>query len=488
MSALRELRRKLAVYVLVTPIALMPVHANAGLKEAMNEIFASTSTNPQAFQTQRLRGIYGGSMTLRPVGKPISIAQFAAPSIDAGCGGIDLFFGSFSYINGEQFEQLLRSIASAAVGYAVKAAIGSMCNPCAAIIEALEEGIRQLNSLAKNTCAIGKQIADRDIDGLIERGRKIGTAIATAYNRKADQVAAENDSMAKKNSEVATGGGGSAGADDNSAVGNIVFKAAEEAYNNGANPLKVFLSNKQAIEVVMALYGTQIVLPNAVKESSGSSACGAGAAAERCENKGHVRYPTIVSLAKFVNPDADGLPVYTCGDSKCSTMVESTMTKSEWGGVNAFLNEAMFGVAEPAVYMSYTEDSLAGYIIHKGVGSLSTKARALLTIAPLPILTYLMEVQRWPTAVESLSHQMVAGLAPHFEYQLAAAAHAAAMNAFTVQEKAQMPEVFLAYLKARGDELSTLRPKGNDLAALFNSINQSVIAMQTLMSQKIQVK
>ena len=161
---------------------LSPTAANAGLKEAMNSMFVATSTSPQAIETQRLRGVYGGSMSFRSPGRSINIMQFAPPRIDAGCGGVDIFFGSFSFINGAQFEQLLRSIAANAVGFAVKAAIGAMCNPCGAILGELEKAIRELNSLAKNTCAIANSLVNGgDIGGkLAESAGKIGGHIKSA--------------------------------------------------------------------------------------------------------------------------------------------------------------------------------------------------------------------------------------------------------------------------------------------------------------------
>jgi len=126
-------------------------------------MFLSTSTSAQAIKTQRLNGIYGGSMTIRSPVSSISIAQFAPPRISAGCGGVGYIFGSFSFINGAQFEQLLRTIAANAVGYAIKAALKTMCDPCNAIIGELEKAVRELNSLAKNTCAVAQSMVEGSI-------------------------------------------------------------------------------------------------------------------------------------------------------------------------------------------------------------------------------------------------------------------------------------------------------------------------------------
>lgn len=39
------------------------------------------------------------------------------PDINAGCGGIDAYLGSFSFINGEQLQRFVKQIMSNAAGY-----------------------------------------------------------------------------------------------------------------------------------------------------------------------------------------------------------------------------------------------------------------------------------------------------------------------------------------------------------------------------------
>ena len=167
------------IYSAVVLSTVAPLNAHASLKNAMSEMFLTSGTEAQSINTQRLRGFYGGSLSIRSPGRSFQIVQFAAPKIDAGCGGIDIFFGSFSFINGAQFEQLIRAIAANAVGYAVKLAISSMCNPCGAIIQTIEDAIRELNALAKNTCAVTMATMDKIgvSDKIQEFGRKVGESL-----------------------------------------------------------------------------------------------------------------------------------------------------------------------------------------------------------------------------------------------------------------------------------------------------------------------
>ena len=76
------------------------------------------------------------------------------PSFNAGCGGIDLFAGSFSFISAEQFQNLLRAIAANAAGYAFEVALGAMCKECLETMETLQKKIQALNQGFANSCQL----------------------------------------------------------------------------------------------------------------------------------------------------------------------------------------------------------------------------------------------------------------------------------------------------------------------------------------------
>ncbi|PSW88144.1 conjugal transfer protein TraH, partial [Photobacterium iliopiscarium] len=57
------------------------------------------TTNPQAYKGQAANYYTGGSAFIRTPVRQAQIANVSLPSINAGCGGIDLFAGGFSYIN-----------------------------------------------------------------------------------------------------------------------------------------------------------------------------------------------------------------------------------------------------------------------------------------------------------------------------------------------------------------------------------------------------
>ena len=80
----------------------------AGLQSKMDSVFGEMSniSRPGVFETQRRGVLSGGSMYVRSPIMNTDLINFQAPSFKAGCGGVDFFGGSFSFINADQFVQL----------------------------------------------------------------------------------------------------------------------------------------------------------------------------------------------------------------------------------------------------------------------------------------------------------------------------------------------------------------------------------------------
>ncbi|WP_068637768.1 conjugal transfer protein TraH [Thauera butanivorans] len=98
-------------------IAVNGAHAQA-LNSAAQRMFddlgaVGNVTAPQAFHGQTLSTYTGGSVFIRTPTKTYNLASVALPSLRAGCGGIDLFGGSFSHISSDEMKNMLKNITSA---------------------------------------------------------------------------------------------------------------------------------------------------------------------------------------------------------------------------------------------------------------------------------------------------------------------------------------------------------------------------------------
>lgn len=141
-------------------LAIFSGAAMANIQSQMDSMFEgmSNSTAPGAFETATRGVISGGSMRIRNEISTGPVVSFRPPSIQAGCGGIDMFAGSFSFINAQQFVQTLRSVASNAVGvasgYAFKLALQAMGPTPANVISQLQETMQKMNEMMSNSCQL----------------------------------------------------------------------------------------------------------------------------------------------------------------------------------------------------------------------------------------------------------------------------------------------------------------------------------------------
>ncbi len=185
--SIRNLKKKTlagAVSIALAIMVLLPVQqaaANSNLRNEMNRMFGSMSnaTAPGVFETNRRGVISGGSLVVRNKIMNTSIVAWQPPSFNAGCGGIDLFGGSFSFINKEQFVALARSIASNAAGYAFYLALDSMCPSCRSVIDNIQKKIQELNQFFGNSCQLAQGLVTDPV-GSFEKAREVTGGLAKA--------------------------------------------------------------------------------------------------------------------------------------------------------------------------------------------------------------------------------------------------------------------------------------------------------------------
>ena len=79
-------------------------------------MFMSNATPPQAYSSQSRGGFVGGGISVRAPISNINLVAFDPPRLAAGCGGIDMYGGSFTFINSSQLAALFRQIAANAAG------------------------------------------------------------------------------------------------------------------------------------------------------------------------------------------------------------------------------------------------------------------------------------------------------------------------------------------------------------------------------------
>lgn len=155
----RRAGRSLTVLLLAIPVLLVVSGtAKADLAQEMDGMFNSmaVATPPAVFGTAMRGVISGGGVAISNRIVNSNVVSITPPGFKAGCGGIDLFAGSFSFINAAQFEALLKSIASNATGYAFELAMNAMCPSCMTTIETLARKLQQASEKLSNSCLMAQ--------------------------------------------------------------------------------------------------------------------------------------------------------------------------------------------------------------------------------------------------------------------------------------------------------------------------------------------
>ena len=131
--------------------------ARADVGQQMNSFFqdaggAANVTGPTAFQGQSA-GYYSlGNVWTRFPQKSVSPFNLQLPSARAGCGGIDLFSGSFSFINAAEIVAMLKATANNALGFAFKLAIDSVSPEIGKVMDEFSQKAQLLNQMNISSC------------------------------------------------------------------------------------------------------------------------------------------------------------------------------------------------------------------------------------------------------------------------------------------------------------------------------------------------
>jgi conjugative transfer pilus assembly protein TraH len=102
----------------------------------------------------------GGSLMMRAPGRNYPLINAQLPSLRAGCGGIDLFGGAFSFINKQQFVALLRNIGANAIGYAFKLALQSISPDIDKLLTELQDQMNKINAMNINSCEAAQSLVN----------------------------------------------------------------------------------------------------------------------------------------------------------------------------------------------------------------------------------------------------------------------------------------------------------------------------------------
>ena len=251
---------KIKVLLVAMTIAACSESIASSFNDAMDSTFNSMSnvTNPKAYNSARRGVVSGGQIFIRNDIKRINVASATLPSISAGCGGVDIYGGAFSFINADQMIETFQAIGSNALGYGVKLALSSACDVCENVMTSLEKTAQAINKMNMDSCTAAQ--------GIVDAGAEFGAAAISemkSTNKEVNSGFFEDFSESVSN-DTTTGKSASKTSKENDPVayakditGNITWRAMiksnlKTAYLNGDNDL---------LEIFQTMVGTAIITP-----------------------------------------------------------------------------------------------------------------------------------------------------------------------------------------------------------------------------------
>ena len=156
------MRYRKMIISLFAATVMLSASASANVGTGMNAWFDSMGgftnpTPPSSYKGQTQNGYSAGGFYARTPVKTYQLASMTPPSLDIGCGGIDLTAGSFSFINKAALTSLFKNIGTS-ISYAFLLAIKSSMPEMASLFEYLQDVANKVNSLNVNSCKMAEGI------------------------------------------------------------------------------------------------------------------------------------------------------------------------------------------------------------------------------------------------------------------------------------------------------------------------------------------
>lgn len=148
-----------------TLIAMVTTQAGAEsfIKDAMDKYLKTSMSNvtsAKAFQTATRGVVSGGSIAVRNKIFNNDLISFVPPAFSASCNGIDMFLGSFSFINADEIVQMFRSIAANALGFLFQLALATVSAQIADLMQKFSDVVREINNLVSDSCNMAQGIVN----------------------------------------------------------------------------------------------------------------------------------------------------------------------------------------------------------------------------------------------------------------------------------------------------------------------------------------
>ncbi|QTD43653.1 conjugal transfer protein TraH [Ottowia testudinis] len=253
--ARRMIAIALSIAVVITPAPLRAGDLNTEVNNMFNSLGAiGNYTAPGAFRGQAYNTYTGGNLMMRTPNKVYQLAAIQFPSAKAGCGGIDVFGGSFSHISADEFKNMLKNITAALPGIAFQLALEAV-SPLLGGLTKWAKGLETwINNARINSCETAKAIVSTAAESLGYSSQETCADLAIEMGMESDRDAARRRCSSDRPSILASARSSGDANVRNKApfVGNLTWKALQRTGS--------YLDDAER-ELIMSMVGTVIYYP-----------------------------------------------------------------------------------------------------------------------------------------------------------------------------------------------------------------------------------
>lgn len=158
--------------------ALFTASARADMQNDMVNYFDSlgfsgNATSSSSYQGQQAGYYSTGSEYMRDSTSMLNLVQLTVPSLNAGCGGIDIFNGGFSFINSQALITFFENVMQNAAGYLFNLALKTEVPQISEALQEMEKLAQDMNNQNLSSC----QMAQDMIGGLLPQTQASATQV-----------------------------------------------------------------------------------------------------------------------------------------------------------------------------------------------------------------------------------------------------------------------------------------------------------------------
>ena len=368
---------------------------------AMNNLLDGMFVNVTApdVVSSQLRGtISGGGVYLRTPVTNIQLMSLDMPRFSAGCGGIDIYLGSFSFITAEKLTQFIRKLAQQAGPLLFKLALGQMNAALSGELDKFQHMAQMMNDMQANSCQLAQGLVDaasNPANAKKSLENSITSAIGTTMGWSGDFTAAKTAAtetptlITKKACSIKDSQGNMKSVN----CGNITWEAIRSLKNKNI-AFGITDNDQQAKEILLSLLGGSLIKLGKTDDAEVIP----------------VPLKPTITLEDLFNPTTyysgtRGVKTYICLNDDCTIYSDDNFFGTH--GINGYVRKQMFGNETASSPQPGSIVYKMGTCIDKKCAITDQQKRFLNAMSKVPAVTLLTRAQFNPDAMNNVAEYLI---------------------------------------------------------------------------------